>query len=671
MSVPSGSRASKIVVTDSVYGDYPVTCRLPISACQASGSGRTCTAYFEAATAVNELEIAAFAPGEKNAISSGSFPEPVGSAGLATASAAIGGSIATVAVIPFLTAPWTGSSPSNRSRLPVGQDESVWIVAENAHHAVIIGSYEPAIALKSTHLAISPSLKTLRNSQQAQDVHVAWSDPLDVPSSALGELAASASGAATAAAKIEPATGIVYFPVGTTSGASVAPGPVALRDGNVYFALNDESGCTAPGSCATLLGEFSTGGRSAKPTIRYVPVKSVPGISSMSFTPDGALWIATFQPVGTWSHALPVLRMSPGRLAVPQPLPSSFTVQGFGFTEDTTGKDLWISGCIGPECLQNHNGKPVLVETSIASPAPLKMVPLSLKCARFGYLGFTVADVALSGGALYVLGLNDGSAPPARGTIWRYVPGAASASCVAPLPSDFNPSPYFAAVPTSGSNDTLVFGAGGNALTFRWPPNHGFYELSHGVLATPSPDITPHVTAVHVSQYRGTVYYVHQNNLGNGVNVSGLGSYEPATKAWNVFPSASFRGAQGQDGVAAVANGAWFSANDVCPGWAGVCLGRARYIADVWGVVPGQKLPALAVGAVAGFAPMNVHSGPGEFDKTNAGAAASVCTLSTPPAKSSATFTVTADGPGVCPITVMDENGNSVPVVVTVTAPRR
>jgi hypothetical protein len=259
-----------------------------------------------------------------------------------------------------------------------------------------------------------------------------------------------------------------------------------------------------------------------------------------------------------------------------------------------------------------------------------------------------------------------GSAPPAHGTIWQYVPASGASSCLA-VPTNFNPSAYFATITGSGSETTLVFGAGGNSYDYRWQPTHGFYRLVDGILTPPTPDIDVYATANHVSASGGVVYFIHEDNLANGINVSGLGTYQ-TNGEWNVFPSVSFAGPQGDDGVAAMSHGAWFTAASVCstPGhtWHGICLGRARYL-SAWGVVPRLNLPAITVGTGAGFSPLNVHSGPYHSESDNQ----SVCVTHSPPPESHLIFTVTGKSQGTCPITISDKSGRSVPLITMVTTP--
>jgi hypothetical protein len=673
--VPSQSPATTIDVTDSIYDYAQVggTCTLTVKNCQASSGGRLCTAHFSAPPAVNSIQIDAFKSGAK--IASGAFPKYVPKSG-AIATAVLGGSIASIAVVPFLSPPSPSPSPGNESTLPVGQTENVWIVAYDRHSDVIIGTYEPPIKIKSRNLNASSS--ELSKSSEGERFTIAWAQPLTINSP--GFVIANAS-SITATAQINPSSGIVYHHVWHDE-ASLGAGPVAISpiDGSIYFVINDDSGCSKPGKCKGAVGRFvpptsgSSGGFSPP-----IPMKDFPGISQLYFTSDGALWMATFQPVGSWNYPLRVLRMSPGGLSSPAPLPTSFG-EASGFVEYPWGSGtLWISGCAGTSCAQHDSGTPIVIKTVAASPSPIATVDLPLSCAKFGYLGFSVGDIGYSGSrsknvSLYVLGLNDGSAPPARGTIWQISPTHLTATCVHRIPKDFNPSAYFASSGYSSVYGALIFGAGANPDNLRWPPQHGFYSLSDGRLATPAPDLTPDATANHVSEYDGVVYYIHQANLASGIYVTGLGTFQPAIGEWNVFPSASFSGPQADDGVAAVTDGtsgAWFTADSVCSSpppampWHGACLGRARYL-SAWGLAPGLELPALHIGTGTGFGPIVnpsiVHSGPfyAQPDDRN------VCVTSSPPPKSRFLFTVQGVKPGACTIMLHDTT-QSVPLVTSVT----
>jgi hypothetical protein len=662
--VPSNSEAATIDVTDSVYGDVACEDQVTVSKCKTSASDHICYAKFDAPSAINDIEIEAYSKTGKKPTASGIFPVAQGSK---TADAVLGGTITSVSVIPF------------QPTLPVGQTENVWVVASDAKHEAIIGTYhaENHAEIHILGSAFKISTYKLTSSLEGESLTIEWKFPLKVSASTNGALTAKLSSKIYGTTSIAPASGIVYYHVGKTEG-TLGPGPVAInpKNNDVYFAVNDESGCTPPpsgsGSCQTLIGEInSTTGVRSKP----VNLSSVPGVSQLYFTHDGALWIATYQPMGSWNAALPILRMAPGPLSQPSPLPSSFG-EGSGFVEYPKGSgNLWISGCIGMYCTQDKNGSPVLSKTTITGYAggPIQTVDLPLSCATFGYLGFSVGDVAFADSNLYVLGLNDGSSPPARGTIWELKYGSNSASCL-PVPADFNPSAYFATVAGSGSNNALVFGAGGNSDNSRWPPTHGFYELTSGVLQTPAPKVD--VTVSHVSYSNGLVYYIHSANLVQHVYVSGLGTYQTASGNWNVFPAWSFSGAQSDDGVVAVSDGAWFTADSVCSGpdnpWHGVCLGRAKYLSSSWGAVPGLVLPPINVGAGTGFGPLqnpeNVHSGP--FDATSGDP--NICTTGSPPPESPLTLTVQGRSPGVCPILLTDKKSNlSQPLVTKVSNPAR
>ena len=552
--VPAGSRAKQVRITDSVYGAKLDVCMRTVSQCPS----RICTAHFKAPSVISDLQVDAYdvsspAPSSSPAASGIFYAMPSAT----IAKAVLGSTVSSISVRPFLSPPLSSSAlPS----LPIGQTEHVWVVAKDAQHEVIIGRYPHTIHLHAPELKLSEY--RLASSSDVETLTTWWANPLNITASSLGQLKAQTLGVTAATQEIQPSSGIAYFTPGPDS-AFLGPGPVAIdpKDGSAYFVINDESGCTYASGCRAELGRISSTGNLSSP----IPLPTnVPGVSQMYFTNDGALWMATYQPAGAWSSPLPILRMAPGSLSEPSPLPASFG-EASGFVQDPSG-NLWISACTGPNCLPDHDGTPVLEETTTSSygSGPTQAIALPTSCAHLGYLGFTVGDVAFSNGTLYVIGLNDGSAPPARGVVWTYPPSGSN-SCLA-VPNNFNPSPYFATI-GSPSNSTLVFGAGGNPLNFRWPPQNGFYAIVGGQLQTPDPKTA--VTVSHVSVYAtnppsNIVYYVHSSNLKNGIYVSGLGAYDANNGDWNVFPAASFDGSQEDDGVAAVSDGAWFTADSVC-----------------------------------------------------------------------------------------------------------
>ncbi|HZV77663.1 MAG TPA: hypothetical protein VFF63_07905, partial [Candidatus Babeliales bacterium] len=353
--VPTKYGIAEIDVADTIYG-YAILdeCTIPVSSrCTKSGGDDVCEAYFNAPSGLNDIETAAYTSREGTPFARGAFPETIPASGhqALRQTVVLGGSIASVSIDPFLG-----------KTLPIGQGENAWVVARDAQKEVIIGDYTPAISISTHHL--SASSPTLKNSSQAEQMILTWFDPLNLTSKSSGSVTASVSSKVASTASVNPLSGIVYFTPGPDSTA-VAPGPVATApDGkSVYFAINDNTGCSTPGKCKTEIWRFDV----ASEAFTSVPLSSVPGVSQLFVAHNGTLWIASFQPVGTWSASLPVFRMAAGSLSTPSPLPSDFG-EGSGFAEYPTGT-LWISGCSGSNCLQDQGGSPMLAETS-TSGAP-------------------------------------------------------------------------------------------------------------------------------------------------------------------------------------------------------------------------------------------------------------------------------------------------------------
>ena len=681
--VPADQTVSSLVVEVSLYGK-PLgdggRQQFEPSTCPTSLGDRICAATFPAFSAARAVLVdqigvrAAYASGK---VVTGTFPAFVGANG-ASETAVLGGAIESVSAVPFLATEPPANGRSD-SFLPLGQTERVWVVARDSQGSVIIGRYKPAVALStSSNVVLSPkSPALLTDSADAAALEIAWAGGFLGTST--GSLTARTPRGPRGVATLNPGSGVVVFRAGPDT-AGVGAGPVATRpDGTVYFVVNDKH-CRTPGNCRTEVGRFDP----ATQRIDYVALRDVPGISQLYVSRDRALWMATFQPEGSWNAALPVLRMPPQQFSAQalQSLPASFG-EASGFAEDDSG-NLWISGCSGIHCSPDHNGSAIVVETTVSGPhtSPKVTIALTPACARFGYLGFSVGDVAFYRGNLYVIGLNDGSAPPARGTIWQVSAGRHEVSCRPRVPGDFNPSLYFAKV-----NGLLVFGVGGNSFDARWDISNGFYAVEgtgSKAILLPRYKI-PLGTATHISASPdgGVLYYIA--NGVRDIRVFGLATYVPQENEselsgpWNVFPSGSFSGTQLDNGVSAVADGAWYTSDRACGKWQGICLARAIYLH--WSAIPQQTLPSILVGSTTTFGifsnpspepsevPLNVHSGPfkiGARQQQTPGKA--ICNVSETKPEQSLTFVVKGLNAGTCLITISDsrQGGGSQDLVTVV-----
>ncbi|MBV8530174.1 MAG: hypothetical protein JO104_02570 [Candidatus Eremiobacteraeota bacterium] len=664
---------TQLSVTDSIYGDTEAKVRGSRLNCSLSGSGYLCVRVFEPpAHTLNQIQIGT------SGVSgvSGAFPvevenEPV------TRSAIVGGSIASISVVPFHS---TTTFPEGLSPLPLGQNEHVWIVAwsrPNYQGSVIIGPYKPNIRISTRPSAdLTASLTRLTSSGDAEQLQIGWAKGFTASGSThLAKLTARVPPRLKASATIEATSGVIYYPVGTDSRA-YSPGPVAVVNGDVYFVVNDHrnGGCPAPGYCKSRLVRFTP----STETFSHIRLASIPGVSQLyvtgNGTSNGTLWMATFQPVGAWGYSLPAYRMPLANFSQPQPLPTAGFGEPSGFAVDASSH-LWLSSCQGSNCKEDHGGTPLLVKAPASGTQNPQKIALPKRCAGFGYSGFSVGDVAYYAGELYVLGLNDGSAPPARGALWHYSPsGQRKPECVA-VPHDFNPSPYFATLIGPTGTASLVFGVGSNNRNFRWRPNTGFYILTKtgeqfALERDEKADVTAnHVSALSTSSSPGKVLY-YASNTSLDLGFVGLGTYQPmptpSPSAWNVFPAAAGYGDQSDNGVAAEVGGAWFTADGACIApktgkiWNGVCLGHAVYLRQ-WGALPQQTLRVLEPHNDARFGviinpdgagstvSLHAHSGP-SYKATPSPNSACTTQQITP-----LTFSVTGGGKrGVCQITITE-----------------
>jgi hypothetical protein len=673
------SGIAKLVVTDSVYGYGFVPQRKviinPPHGCTSVSGGYACAASFDSVPAqtLNQIQIDAYSSSQE--VASAAFPVEAGKTEVPPQFAIVDGpgAISALSVTPFHS---TSTNPGTTSSLPLGQDEHVWIVAKDSQGRVIVGDYQPSVTVNETPSGLGFSCGppcSLSDSAQAEAFDVYWHSKFGVKGNPVSLTAQFGSN--TASAPVYPGSGVAYFQAPPNQ-VGLGGGPVAINPvtNDVYFAVNDDrdTGCQTPGTCQTLLERFhpSEKRHAFDPPLA---LSDVPGVSQLYFTSDGALWIATFQPVGSWNYPLPAYRLPPNDFSESalQPLPTSTYGEPSGFVEDSSN-NLWISSCEKTHCKQYRKGTPVLFEASLTAYGKPRAIPLPMQCTQFGYGGYSVGDVGFypPNGGVYVLGLSEGSAPPARGTLWGYSSAENKASCHQ-VPSDFNPSPYFTLVAgADGKLPALVFGVGGNPANFRWNPGVGFYLLSgapkaklvqvggtphHTILVTPN-----HVSAFGTDANPGKVmYYIASSRIHQ--RFSGLGTFAPsANDAWGVFPSGAFAGDQLNDGVAAAADGAWFTANGVCgSNYNGVCLAHAIIIpkASAWGVLPGLYLPPLSLGSTVNFGviaqsdgsdPLVLHSGP--FYAHVDPSPNPSCTVQK---VANLTFSVTGGGtPGVCQIII-------------------
>jgi hypothetical protein len=644
----SQSGIGTVELSDStLYGAGETQQSLTPAACPLSGTERDCVAVFSAPAGTNQIQVDAYntgqSPGSATPAASGIFPDNVGNTPTSV-SAVLGGSISSLEVIPY-----------NGPTLPLGQGEGVWVVAQDQSGSVIIGTYQPGITLTaSSNLTLSvctsscytsPSIRKRRESEllssvDSEELYAAWTGGYSGQSA--GVLTASTSSELSGAASITPTSGFAYYLLGPNylDGAgsdNLSPGPVAIGpDGSIYFALNDYGenpfgtnfGCGAP-PCQTVVGRFNP----TTSEIDTVSLPSVPGVTELYFTSDGALWLSSGDEF--WGGPLPGLRIPPGEFtgSAVQQMPSSFG-NPFGFTQDSSG-NLWITTCISG----NSGCEPTVLIVPVSGPYN---APTTISLPSCGSAAGTVGDIAYLGGTFYVLGGN---------TVWQIAPGSETASCLPNIPPNFGSSPYFALV-----NSSLVFGS----LPFE---GNGFYSITNGVVTA---DTTVQGNPDAVSAYGGLVYYINNSGGDPYSETAGLlGSYSPATEFWNLFPTTLTP--FGSPGVAADAGGAWFTTTAI-GACGGNCLAQTVYLNE-WGAFPNQNLGQLAVGNTLsfgvvtnpeGYAPNNAHGGVFFRGGTSNSIACSVAQIT------DLTFTVTGLAVGPCPLTITDSTGRTQSLIVEI-----
>jgi hypothetical protein len=720
--VPAAASAMSLQVTDTIFGVPSVAAATPTLAnCPVHVNERFCIATFaNAPQGINDVEVDTYpcqAATTCPASARATFPVDVAPSPTLD-SAVLGGTTASVAVEPF-----------QGSTLPLGQIESVWVVARDAAGSVIVGPYSQSITVTpSAHLMVAVhrgSNAPLTSSSDAIAVQTSWLPGF--AQSDTGALTVTTAGL-SATTPIGATSGVVYMQVGPNV-AGLSPGPVVSGGGAIYFSLNDDrSGACAP-NCRTAVYRFvPDSGASAE----SLPLPDYPHISQLYYSKKGALWAST-QNLGQPAVA-PGLRIVPGPTSMPfssatvEQLPASSYGSPVGFVNDGSG-NVWISTC---ETVQGVACAPAVVvvpdDANGQAPSPAgPPITLPASCGGFSSHAGSVFDIGYLAVAdtFYVLGGTGSAASGTTGNngnaLWQIPVQSRSASCVRIDQRSFDPSPYFAA-----TKDRLLFGVAGTvpAPAAQSSDNdNGFYTIGEdGVLDV---DASVLSTPVHVTSSGQGVEYVDSNArmFFAGPDQGEVGSYypdSPKPRFWNTFPGSRVEpGDTTLPTTSGIANapsggtGTYFTTypTHTCKGlagtWLGNCLGRTVYL-DLaqWSAFPALALPELQPGQSEEFGvvtnpqpyaneqaqqhddvePHTVHTGifkakvgtvkgPAGHAVTGGGDAS--CSVTT---VTKLTFMVTAKSePGLCQLVItqyLEQTaggpympGRSVPLVVNIATP--
>lgn len=361
----SQKNVTKLIVSDSLYGNNtPVGTAQTFtpSQCALQGQEHICTATFSAPLTTNDVQVNSYDQ-QSSLLASGTFPLVV-TAGGATDTAVLGGTIKSLAIQPFLG-----------GTLSISQSEQAWIVARDGQGSVIVGSYGHqliTLGTDSEHLHVQP--KMLASSADGESVEVNWH--FGYYRSFSANLKASAPNVPLQKYEIAPASGILYYRA-PEAYRNLSPGPVVVGiDGAVYFAINDPSGCPGgAGTCAGAIVRFAAG------KFTQIAQRFAAGIEQMYVDQSGtgSIWMATYQTAGAQSGDLPVLTLpantfSEGAL---RRLPPAFNHASGFFADDNAG-EMWISRCEGT--CGASGGTPYVVVTALAGRNKPVLHKLSFHC---------------------------------------------------------------------------------------------------------------------------------------------------------------------------------------------------------------------------------------------------------------------------------------------------
>jgi streptogramin lyase len=519
---------------------------------------------------------------------------------------------------------------------PVGSTGTTFSVqAKDASGAVIVGTYDNPIALSAgTGLILGSA--SVADSTHASGIAATYSGHPVAP------IAVTATGdGKTANATLTPGSGIVRYALGNNATTDLSGFPAAIGpDGKFYY------GTYGARICANNICTGTNGGvGQLDPTTgAFVEIPLNSTVSSLTFTPDGALWIAGNSagflarvPAGNFNAAAVTL--------VPLPTngkPRSLTVGSDG--------NLWFS----------DPGTRTVGKISPAGP----------------YATASITEYAVPNG------------PPGTGRYWTQLGGIASGAdgnlyvadyyngvidqittagvtthqFITPEEAVLNPQggdafPRFVAAGTDGSLYVTSAGEG-----FSYPYNGKLDAMTTAGAFANLPLAAFAYQPDSIAAAQGVVAF---SDLAN----QSLGTYAPGVSTLREIPTTdgfSFQSTgDAPNGVAVAADGsAWYT----CYGATGIagqalCAGHLVTTA-AWSVFPGRTIGIYGLGVQSsqlyGIAESG-NSGPFTFASSNPAIASAS-------ANADHNFTITGNAAGTATITVTDAHARSVTITVNVSA---
>lgn len=630
--ISSNTMSVSIVETDGTSAPLPaVVANLTPGSpnCTASTGGTSCSIVVPANAGSDTFVVSAFdalnAGGNK--LSTGTLVATI-NAGTAntTVPLTLGGIVASLTVTladPFAPVGGTGTTLS--------------LQAKDASGATIVGTYDNPVSL-SAGTGLTLGATSVADSGHASAIAATYAGNPVAPI----VVTASADGT-TGTATLTPGSGIVRYALGNDatndqSGFAAAIGP----DGKFYYGTYGARICVG-GTCTGTNGGV---GQLDPATGAFVEIPLGSTVSSLTFAPDGALWIAENSsgriariPAGSFTAA-----------AVTQiPLPTNGQARALTVSSDG---NLWFTDT-GTRSVGEINPAGPYITGSITEYA----VPPG-PSGTTGHYSPQLGGIAQGAdGNLYVADYYNGVVDQIT------TAGVTTNQFVTPGEAIFNPQhgDGFTRFVASGSDGKIYVTSAGEGFSY---PYNGRLDA----MTTTGTFANVGLTAFayqpdSIAAGHGTVAFSDLANQSLGIyKTAGTGSaVEIPTTDQFAFQTTG----DAPNGVAVAADGsAWYT----CYGATGVagrslCAGHLIET-SAWTVFPGRSINLYGLGVqgaqIFGIAESG-DSGPFTF-------ASSAPSIATAAANSDHNFTITGIAPGSATITVTDAHARSVTIAVTVTS---
>lgn len=641
--VSPGTQSLGIVETDQGASSANPAVFVNVSNCPAVSGVVTCTATVPANPGLDAFVMTSYsaANGGGSVLGSGSLQFQIQpGVNNTTTPLTINGAVASLVVTPYA------------GDLPLGQSEPLAIVAKDASGAVIAGAFSNApITLSGTNLTFSKTSLSSSNDFSGLTVAFAHGYQSSWPTATI---AATTADNVTGTAKVNPATGIALYDIGSNSNTDLTGFKIALgRDGKIYTTTLGLTTCTNSGCSSTggAIHQFDPA------TYANTEISMGGFVTTPYLDTNNTLWIGggTQNTVSYIVNAnTSFANATPVTITLPTPAPISHTFVSpnvRSFAQDASN-NIWTVDTQGRR----------LIKIPMTSPTTASVVTYRLPNGPAGTPAHVggARNVVFYNGNLYVVDFENGVVDQflLASNTW----GAQTILPLKPSESLTNqPSyPYEAAL----SGSTLYVAQtddGSGAMSLG---GISAVDLSTGNTSVLSLPASVQSVPFGVSGSGNLVYYA--DNVTNALGVVDITTGK--SRAWPVNVSGSVANNDLPGNALAMSDGtAWYTCYGAAyPTTAAppACMGHTVYLSG-WSVWPGYSVNVFGAGsqnATQIGIMENPASDSGPF--TAASSNQSVCTTT---AVNDHNFSVVGVAAGACMVTVTDKNGLSRVIQVSIT----